>query len=337
MFDIVGIESPCMDFAVNLNRLPEPNKGSRLNDYTWQGGGKISTGMIAAARLGARCMQIGTLGDDLFGRSFYRDFIRHGVDVSRMEILEGTTSLSVVLSDRETKGRSIMYKSGTVPRVGDDIDIEPVLTAKYFFLAHLGGVNLRAAKAARENGVKVFMDADHPHAGMMENIGLVDAFVASEFVLNDLFPSKTGAPVDEVSGSGASPEEPADGYYKAACETIRAMGPDVVVFTLGSKGCAGMDGNGFFKLDTYDVEVVDTLGAGDVYHGAFLAGLLRGWDAKKTADFSNAVSSIKVTRAGGRAGIPDFDTVIRFMQTGVIDYTDIDKRVEYYKRGLEHV
>ena len=318
LFDVIGIESPCMDFALNLDRLPAPNGGARLNGYTWQGGGKISTGIIAAARLGAKCMQIGTLGDDIFGRAVYDDFVRHGVDVSRMQMIPGsTTSLSVVLSDLETRGRSIMFKTGTAPRTreDDETDLDIVRSAKFFFLAHLGGINLRAAKIARESGVRVLMDADYPHDGMVENIGFIDDFIASEFVYNSLFPDSDD--------------------YENNCASIMAKGPRTVVFTLGSKGCAGMDKNGYFKLATYDVPVIDTLGAGDVFHGAFLAGLLRGWDAKRTADFSNAVSSIKCTRAGGRAGIPDFKTVMRFMETGEIDYTELDQRAEYYKRGLE--
>ena len=318
MIDIVGIETPCMDFAVQVDELPKPNEGAALKDFTWQGGGKIATGFIAAARLGAKCLFIGVLGDDLFGRAIYHDFKRHGVDVSRVRIRPGTCSVSVVISDERTKGRSILHKPGSCGQLteNDDVDLDVIKEAKYFFLAHLGGINLKAARIAKENGVKVLMDADYPHQGLRENIGLIDAFIASEFVYNDFFPG--------------------DDDYEKNCAKIREMGPDIVVFTFGDKGCVGMDSNGYFSLPAYKVQVMDTLGAGDVYHGAFLAGLIRGWDAKKTADFSNAVSAIKVTRAGGRAGIPDFDTAIKFMETGVIDYTEIDQRVEYYKRGLDH-
>ena len=319
MFDIIGIESPCMDFALNLDKLPTSNRGARLGDYTWQGGGKVSTGIIAAARLGAKCLQIGTIGDDVFGRAIYADIVRHGIDISRMRIVCGcTTSLSVVMSDLETRGRSIMHKAGTTPSIREDpnIDLEIIRDTKFFFLSRLEGINLRAAQFARACGVRVLMDANNLHPGLVENIGFIDDFIASEFVYEALF-----------SGS-------AD--YRNNCAQMLAKGPRTVVFTLGSKGCVGMDENGFFELPAYDVPATDTLGAGDVFHGAFLAGLLRGWDAKRTADFSNAVSAIKCTRAGGRAGIPDYDTVIRFMETGKIDYDDIDRRVEYYRRGLEH-
>ena len=106
------------------------------------------------------------------------------------------------------------------------------------------------------------------------------------------------------------------------------------MFTFGEKGCIGMTKGGYFELPVYKVDVVDTVGAGDVYHGAFLAGLLKGYSAEYTAKLASAVSAIKCTRIGGRAGIPDLETAQHFMETGVINYTDIDARVEFYKRGI---
>jgi sulfofructose kinase len=61
---------------------------------------------------------------------------------------------------------------------------------------------------------------------------------------------------------------------------------------------------------------------------------MQGWDVKKTSQFSSAVSAIKCTRLGGRAAIPDYVTVQKFMKTGNIDYTEIDNRVEYYHEGM---
>ena len=114
-------------------------------------------------------------------------------------------------------------------------------------------------------------------------------------------------------------------------------GPEIVVFTFGEKGCVGLSGEGYFEIPAFQVDAVDTVGAGDVYHGAFLAGLLKGLPVVEVARMASAVSAIKCTRIGGRAGIPDMDTVQHFMRTGEIDYTEIDARVEFYKRGIEHI
>jgi sugar/nucleoside kinase (ribokinase family) len=86
-----------------------------------------------------------------------------------------------------------------------------------------------------------------------------------------------------------------------------------------------------------NIDVVDTTGAGDVFHGAYLFGLIKGWDSIETAKFACAVSAITCTRLGGRAGIPQLETVLRFLKDGYIDYTDTDKRAEFYEDGIFNV
>jgi sulfofructose kinase len=105
-----------------------------------------------------------------------------------------------------------------------------------------------------------------------------------------------------------------------------------VIFTLGEKGCAGYcKDEGFFVEEAFKVDVFDTLGAGDVYHGAFLAGLARGMGVRQSARFANAASAIKICFIGGRAGIPDFETAQKFMQTGEVEDAKIKQRVQYYR------
>jgi len=109
------------------------------------------------------------------------------------------------------------------------------------------------------------------------------------------------------------------------------------VFTFGEKGCVGLDREGFFRLPAFQVEAQDTVGAGDVFHGAFLAALLKGYSLKECARYASGTSAIKCTRIGGRAGIPNEQVLEQFLRTGIIDYTEIDQRVEYYRKGLDYV
>lgn len=81
----------------------------------------------------------------------------------------------------------------------------------------------------------------------------------------------------------------------------------------------------------------DTVGAGDVFHGAFLAAIVKGLSPKDAARFASGVAAIKCTRIGGRAGIPNWEVTDNFLETGEIDYREIDERVKKYGRGIEYV
>lgn len=315
MYDIVGIDMPCFDFAINLLTLPKPNSSQHFGELSFQGGNKVSTGMVAAARLGAKCAILGAVGNDYFGRFCREDFERHGIEC-RVEVREGeTTALSFVLSDKETQGRSILYHPGTCSRISiSELPVSLLQNTKYFYLAWADDTVLYAASMVKAAGGKVFVDADKPLPEVMDHISLYDVFVASEFVYHAMFDN------DE---------------YEANCRKVLEMGPETVVFTFGARGCCGISRKeGFFWIKSHSVQVADTVGAGDVFHGAFLAALVRGMNPKEAARFSNAVSAIKCTRIGGRAGIPDYETTIRFLETGEIDYSEIDERVRFYANCL---
>ncbi len=313
--DVVGIGTSCVDLLANIPKLPESNKGTRINDYSWQGGGKVPTAMVALARLGAQCGMIGVVGDCAYGKFCIDDFKDHGIDVSRMVIdKDGETPFSIVLADDYTHGRSIIYYPGTTRGLQlEDLDKDYIQSARYLHLSDATPVTKQAALWAREKGIVVVYDADGYHQSIEDMIPLIDVFIASEFYYQAVYK---------------------DENYEANCKDLQKRGPDIVVFTLGERGCVGVQGDRYFVEEGFNVNVMDTTGAGDVYHGAFIFGLLQGWDAKRTARFSNAVSAIKCTRMGGRAGIPTFETVMKYLDTGIIDYEEIDKRVVKYRRSI---
>lgn len=317
-FDVVGMDCPCVDLAVNVDKFPEPNGSKKVQNCSWQGGGKVSSGLVAAARLGAKCAIIGNIGTDIYGSFCQADFTRHGIDITYLlKRKEKTTHFDIVLSNKETMGRSIMYYPGTSePLTVEELPFEYLENTKYFFIARLDEVTVEAAKIAKAAGAKVIIDADSYFNNLESLFSIIDIFIGSEFIYKTMF---------------------SDMNIEKNCRFILEKGPEIVIFTLGEKGCAGVGREGYFRHPAYKVEVVDTVGAGDVYHGAFIAGLLKGWSAEKAAQFSSAVSAIKCTRIGGRAGIPDMKTTIQFMDTGEINYTEINQRTEFYRRGIEYV
>ena len=316
--DIVGIGTPCFDFIVRVRELPKGNDSMRMQDYTYQGGGIAATALVAASRLGAKTGLVGITGSDNYGRFIIDDFIYNGVDTSHIKIQpDGVSPFSVVVSEDKSQGRNIMYNPGTIPRLTvDDLDKEYITSGKFLHLEWATPVSRQAAVWAREKGVKVVMDVTSYYPEVEDMTPLIDVFVASENYYNKAFNT---------------------GTFEENCRKIREKGPEIVVFTFGGKGCVGLGNEGYFEIPAFKVNVADTTGAGDVYHGAFIYGLLQGWNASDTARFASAVSAVKCTRMGGRAGIPDLKTVREFIETGDIDYSEIDKRVEYKRKGVINV
>jgi sulfofructose kinase len=315
--DIIGIENPVMDFNILLEKMPDAGGFGSLKEYSWQGGGNVGSALVAAARLGAKCGIIGIVGDDPYGQFCIDDFKRHNIDTSHLIKDAGNkTSFCICLAEISTMGRSFIAKGGTKRQpTNKELDKKYISTTKYLHLGPIGQPQVQAAIWAREMGITVVDDAGYFNPDTDEHTDLIDVFVGSEHYYKGLFH---------------------DNNYEKNCKAIQKRGPKIVVFTLGAKGCIGLNDDGeYFAIPAYEgLSIVDTTGAGDVFHGAFIFGLMQGWDVKKTSQFSSAVSAIKCTRLGGRAAIPDYVTVQKFMKTGNIDYTEIDNRVEYYHEGM---
>jgi len=225
------------------------------------------------------------------------------------------TNFTIVLSESEKKSRSFISKDGNRRALrSDELDEAFIAQAKYILVTEMDENTVAACKIARKNGVKVVVDADIYECRTIEHIELIDIFIASEFFYQDMYKK---------------------GTYQENCAEICRMGPEISIITLGARGCVGFFRGEYLELPAFtDIHVVDTTGAGDVFHGAFIYGLLQNWDGHRIAKFASAVSAIKCTRLGGRAGIPDVLTVERFINTGVIDENNLEKRSQMYRRGM---
>ena len=315
--DGVGIGTPYYDMVINVSKMPGLDGAAGANEAFYQGGGKVATAMAAAARLGRSAGMMAKVGENHRGQFIINDFRYNGVDTSAIIVdAPGTSSpFCLSLSEEEHKTRIFIGKEGTAGELlPEEIDYEYLGKAKYLHLENGRPASAAAALFAREHGIVTVMDADNYQEGIVKLLPCLDVFIASEFFYRDMF--------------GNLP-------YEEGCRKLLEAGPSTAIVTLGSRGSVGMTAqDGFFRTESFQVPVRDTTGAGDVFHGAYIVGLLEGMDAPECARFASAVSAIKCTCFGGRTGIPNRDTVQRFLETGEIDRTEAQRRLAYYRNNL---
>ena len=315
--DVVGIGTPYYDMVINVSKMPGLDGAAGANEAFYQGGGKVATAMAAAARLGRSAGMMAKVGEYHRGQFIINDFRYNGVDTSAIIVdAPGTSSpFCLSLSEEEHKTRIFIGKEGTAGELlPEEIDYEYLGKAKYLHLENGRPASAAAALFAREHGIVTVMDADNYQEGIVKLLPCLDVFIASEFFYRDMF--------------GNLP-------YEEGCRKLLEAGPSTAIVTLGSRGSVGMTAqDGFFRTESFQVPVRDTTGAGDVFHGAYIVGLLEGMDAPECARFASAVSAIKCTCFGGRTGIPNRETVQRFLETGEIDRTEAQRRLAYYRNNL---
>lgn len=262
-----------------------------------QGGGPSATATYAAQRLGSTTAFIGVVGDDENGRNILREFREGGVHVDGIVEREAASSPTAFCWTEQREGRrSIAWSRGTVaPLHPEEVDLDMVRSSRALHLdGHQADAAIHAAKAAKAEGVTVCLDAGTMLDGMDVLLGHTDIVIASEWFARTF----TGH---------------AD--LEDALRHLRAMGAQWAVATCGKHGSIGYDGSHFFRVPAFAVQVVDTTGAGDVFHGAFLHCHLQGGDLTESLRFASAAAALKCEQLGGRTGIPTRERLEAFLHT----------------------
>jgi sugar/nucleoside kinase (ribokinase family) len=295
-FDVVGVGFNVIDYLFRIPRFPEPDTKFDCTGATIQGGGLTATAMVACVRLGLRTRYIGKFGSDQIGRLAREELAGEGLDLAASVIADGVPNrLCIVMVEEGTGRRTIMrhVDPRTVLRP-EELSREAVCSGRALHLdGYEGDAAIQAARWAREAGMPVSLDAERFTQRREELFRLTDILIVAQ---------RYGQEVTGRSG----PAEILDGLHR--------LGPRVVGLTRGEHGSVlSVDGQRI-EASGFPVDVVDTTGAGDVFHGAFVYGVLQGWEAGPILQFANAVSALKCTRLGGRTGIPSPSEVHTFLR-----------------------
>ena len=324
-YDIIGIATPGQDLVVELENLPRDVVSSRMYDCSFQGGGWVATALCAAGNLGAKTSFLGVIGDDLLGNLIESDFEFNNVETSHLIKQEGKRSnFCICITERSNKNKFLISRP---PECNDiqvsDIEKKYIQSAK---MLHVGVVNdavRYAADLIHEADGLVSVDAAYYIPEIYNHYDIYDILIGSEYFFEGLC-KELGYDVSTL----------ADEQKFEVMRYLQKKGPKIVIFTFGKDGSMGVYEDKTFKQTPMDVNVVDTTGAGDVYHGAFLTAYLKGMSIPECMRFATGVSSIKCTKPGGRAGIPDLETLEKFLSTGEIGEEKLQKRMAWYNKRV---
>ena len=284
-----------IDFIFMLDRLPRAAEKYRARDAAISGGGCAANAAVAVARLGGRAALAARIGADMVGDMIVAGLEGEGVDCGRVRRFEGCrSSFSSVYVDAAGERQIVNFRdvslSFDAAWLADEIPDH--------FDAALGDTRWPQGSAAvlrraRERGVPGVLDAEAPIAEALDALNAASHIAFSVQGLHD---------------------HCGHGDVVRSLEQVAAETGAWVCVTDGAGGVTCLSDGRLSHVPAFPVEAVDTLGAGDVWHGAFALALGEGMDELPAVRFANAVAAIKCTRFGGRAGIPRRAEVDRFLE-----------------------
>lgn len=275
---VVGVA--VVDFVFFVDEFPVGPAKYRANGAAVVGGGCAANAAVAISRLGGEAILASRLGGDSVGETILGDLEREGVDTTLCDRSGERSSFSSIYVDGSGERQIVNYRGSGLIEAADHVTTAPEVNAILADTRWSQGA-LAAMKLAQARGVPGVLDVEAPTE--------VDAFehashlAFSQQGLLHFYPD--GDPARSIARAAAD-------YDAWVCVTL---GPEGVLYH-GPEGAGHVPG--------FRVGAVDTLGAGDVWHGAFALGLAEGRDEVAATEFANAVAAIKCTRKGGRAGTP---------------------------------
>lgn len=296
-FDVVGIGQCSFDILGQTQGYPACDQKAELSTLLIQGGGPVATALVTLARLGVATAMVGAVGDDAFGPQIRSGLVAENVDCRFLRDVTGAASQVAFIAVDAEGHRTIFWHRGEArPAIPDEF--EAVLTSGVRVL-HLDGLHLEvavpAAEIARSNGVTTVLDAGTRRPEMERLLPWIDHLVVSENF------ARQWSGVDD---------------FEAALRLLAEQGAQVVTITRGRKGSVSLDQEGRLLVQpAFPVDVVDTTGCGDVFHGGYIYGLLQAWPLAQTVRFAAACAALKTRRMGGRSAIPRLCEVDALLET----------------------
>jgi len=296
--DFVGVGINSVDTLIRLPRFPAFNSKLQVRASEILPGGQVATAAVACQRWGLRCRYVGKIGDDQAGRLQRESIEREGIESHWIEAAGCASQQAFILVDESSGERTILWQRDA------RLDIDPNELRQEWItggrLLHVDGhpsaPAIAAARWAREAGMIVISDLDNLYSGVEVLLKYVDFAICSKD-----FPER-------VTGISNLLEALQEISHRYSCGVTGA--------TLGSDGVIAWDGTSFHYCPAFKVEVVDSTGAGDLFHAGLAYALLEGLSLDRILDFSCAAAALNCTAPGARGGIRSLSEIQLLIRDG---------------------
>ena len=298
-YDVVGVGANSVDYVNRIPSYPEPNGAFsklRIQEQTICCGGQTATALAACKRFGLSPCYIGATGTDENGKRIRAELNERGIDLTQSVIRDGPNQFALIIVDEQTGERIVLWDRDERLRLRPRELPPEVLGASR--LIHVDDVDeaaaIVAARIGRSLGRPVTSDIDRVTQKTMELVHAVSYPIFAEHIPR------------ELTGINDTPR---------ALAQLRKPEHTALIVTLGSRGAMAFAGDRIVSVPGFPVSPIDTTGAGDVFRGGFIYGVLNGWPLEKTLRFANAAAAISCTRLGAMNGVPSLEEVTRFAES----------------------
>jgi sulfofructose kinase len=295
--DLVGVGLNATDTVIPLSTYPARGSKVEYSTSTVLPGGQVATTVVACQYWGLRTRYIGKLGDDLAATLHREAFSHAGVETRVITVPGGASAQSLILVDAQGERTVLIRRDERLALHPNDLDRESIINARAL---HVDGYDTEAAILAttwaRAANIPVIADLDELYPNVETLIANVDYLIVSRD-----FPSRLMAEPD---------------LEQALRKMHRRYNCRLAAATLGQEGVLAFDGKQLLHTPAYSVPVIDTTGAGDIFHAGFIYALLADWPLHRQLEFACAAAALNCTAVGARGGIHSLDDIAALMATG---------------------
>jgi sulfofructose kinase len=296
--DLVGVGLNATDTLIPLPHFPASGSKVEFRSANVLPGGPVASAVVACQHWGMRTRYVGKVGDDGAAKIHRAEFARTGVEAHLITAPGCASQQAFILVD-DSGERTVLWKrDDRLTLRPEELEREWIVDARALHVdGHDTAAATAAARWARAAGVPVVADVDNLYPGVEALFENLDYLIVSRDI-----PSRLIGEHD---------------LRKSLPALQSRYGCRLSAATLGHDGVLAWNGTEFHYASAYRVEVVDTTGAGDIFHAGFIYGLLQGWPLQRQLDFACAAAALNCTAVGARGGIESVETIEKLMATGV--------------------